>query len=82
LDLQIGAATGQMLKAQTEQIQRIDKQVDEVESNIVLAEKQLRAFMRCRLPTEIRHAHTDGSLTLFAALSACCANLAGWPRTR
>jgi hypothetical protein len=38
------------VKAQTEQLNRIDKQVEIVDSNVALAEKQLRAFMRCARP--------------------------------
>ena len=34
------------MQAQTEQLNRIDKQVELVDSNVALAEKQLRAFMR------------------------------------
>eukprot|EP00004_Rigifila_ramosa_P008585 TRINITY_DN1983_c1_g1_i1.p1 TRINITY_DN1983_c1_g1~~TRINITY_DN1983_c1_g1_i1.p1 ORF type:complete len:232 (-),score=73.50 TRINITY_DN1983_c1_g1_i1:48-743(-) len=42
----IGSDTAATLREQTEQLKRIDKGIDEVESNLKLADKQMRAFMR------------------------------------
>lgn len=49
--IQTGVATTKMLKDQTEQINRIDRNVDVVDSNIKEAEKALRQLVR-RLATD------------------------------
>eukprot|EP01119_Soliformovum_irregulare_P008546 TRINITY_DN21661_c0_g1_i1.p1 TRINITY_DN21661_c0_g1~~TRINITY_DN21661_c0_g1_i1.p1 ORF type:complete len:227 (-),score=67.96 TRINITY_DN21661_c0_g1_i1:222-902(-) len=50
-DQQIGEETLAALQAQTEQLQEIEKGVDEIQSNLVQARKQLRAFVR-RMATD------------------------------
>ena len=47
----IGAETATSLKAQTEQLNRISKDVDSIANNLKLAEKQLRSFVR-RMATD------------------------------
>lgn len=49
--IQIGTETGEQLRMQTEQIGNISKNVDEVESNLKRADKQLRSLMR-RMATD------------------------------
>jgi len=49
--INVATETAQTLKSQTEQLERIDKQVDVVDSNLKKAEKQLRVFMR-RMATD------------------------------
>ncbi|KAI9220651.1 hypothetical protein BC828DRAFT_415496 [Blastocladiella britannica] len=44
--IQVGTETFDVLKQQTDQIQGINDKVDQVESNLKRADKQLRAFMR------------------------------------
>ncbi|KAI9190368.1 hypothetical protein H9P43_001802 [Blastocladiella emersonii ATCC 22665] len=44
--IQMGTETFDVLKQQTEQIQGINDKVDQVESNLKRADKQLRAFLR------------------------------------
>ena len=46
LHKQVGVETSKTLEDQTQQLERIDKQVDVVQSNLKKAEKQLRVFMR------------------------------------
>jgi len=49
----IGGDTSNTLKAQTEQLKRIDAGIDEVESNLKIADKQIRAFMRRMMSDKI-----------------------------
>jgi len=44
--IQVGNETAKTLQEQTAQLERIDKQVDVVQSNLQKAEKQIRVFMR------------------------------------
>ncbi|KAJ1512923.1 hypothetical protein HMI55_006050, partial [Coelomomyces lativittatus] len=44
--IQMGTETMDVLKGQTDQLQGISKNVDEVEGNLKRADKQLRAFLR------------------------------------
>ena len=44
--LQIGVATHQQLKEQTDVIKQVDRHLDQIESNLKRAEKQVRAYVR------------------------------------
>lgn len=49
--IDIGQATNKTLKDQTEQIGRVDAQLDALESNLQRADKQIRIFLR-RMATD------------------------------
>lgn len=59
----LGSETAQALAAQTEQLGRISEGVDEVESNLQQANKQLRAFAR--------KIATDKIIMVFLCLIVC-----------
>jgi len=57
---EVGANTMESLHGQTEQLRRVDEGISEVQSNLKLASKQLRAY--------VRRMATDKILVAFMAL--------------